>query len=126
MSDPKGNKTVYDYTPDGQLEQQVRYAAGQLQQPETTITYAYHRNGQLSSYSDGTHGASYAYTATGQLQSETTQFGPFSKSVAYGYHENGDLKHYTDPEGRTHEYHYDANRQLEAINLPNVGRYTVI
>jgi RHS repeat-associated protein len=125
MTDPKGNKTVYDYTPDGQLEQQVRYAAGQLQQPETTITYAYHRSGQLASYSDGTHGASYAYTATGQLQSETTQFGPFSKSVAYGYHDNGDLKHYTDPEGRTLEYHYDANRQLEAITLPNVGLYTV-
>jgi RHS repeat-associated protein len=45
--------------------------------------------------------------------------------VAYGYHDNGDLKHYTDPEGRTLEYHYDANRQLEAINLPNVGLYTV-
>jgi RHS repeat-associated protein len=65
------------------------------------------------------------YTATGQLQSETTQFGPFGKSVAYSYYDNGDLKHYTDPEGRTLEYHYDANRQLEAINLPNVGLYTV-
>lgn len=125
MTDPMGNKIDYQYDADGHLVIQTIFNHSDLQNAERIINYNYYIDGLLQSYDDGITNATYQYTDTNRLQQEEIDFGPFSKSYSYSYYKNGDLKTYTDAESQTITYTYDNNRQLQLVQIPNVGSYSV-
>ena len=80
--------------------------------------------GNLTGYDDGTTSASYAYDANNRKTGETVNYGPFAKSYAYTYTPNGQKATFTGPDGQIVRYGYDANNQLNSIELP-VGAMVV-
>jgi YD repeat-containing protein len=122
--DAKNQKTEYAYDDSGHLVQ-IRYLeALDHVNAVKTIDFTYDCAGNLAGYDDGITSATYAYDDQYRKLSETVDYGPFQLTHSYTYYKNGLKQSFTGPDGVTYEYTYDANNQLPAVNIPNLGSIT--
>lgn len=120
-STPNGEKVVYGYNDADELTSIEFFTTASDTVPTKKVTLGYNDLGQLTSYDDGETSGTYTYNEVGQLQTASTDFGPFTKSTSYTYDAVGNIATYTNPEGITYAYTYDANGQVKSVEIPGVG-----
>ncbi|WP_336366014.1 polymorphic toxin-type HINT domain-containing protein [Marinobacter sp. C2H3] len=118
---PGGETLVYTYDSADQMIRLDVYAGQSDATPAKTVDYTYNDLGLLASYNDGQTSAAYTYTELGQLDTVTTDYGPFSKSFRYQYNEDGVLSAYTTPEGDTYQYGYNEAGRPSSVVIPGIG-----
>lgn len=118
---PNGEKVVYTYNDADELTTIKFFTTASDTVPTKTVTLGYNDLGQLTSYEDGETSGTYTYDAVGQLQTASTDFGPFTKNISYTYDAAGNISTYTNPEGITYAYTYEANGQVTSVDIPGVG-----
>lgn len=123
--DPKGNKSIYVYDQDGNLDLHKKFAADDLQNPENEVDFDYYINGQLQYYGDDLITSQFIYDDKGMLIKEVVDFGQFTKDYGYTYYKNGSKKSYTDAEGITYNYEYNGLGKLRNLKIPMVGTYSI-
>jgi RHS repeat-associated protein len=123
--DPKNQRSEYIYDDTRHLTMVRCYGATDHATPVKTVTFTYDKSGKLESYIDGTTSASYSYDGAGRKNSETINYGPFSKIYSYSYYKNGLKKTYTNPDGIAYGYLYDNNNQLTGIQILDIGFITI-
>ena len=129
-TDAKGQQARYTYDDAGHTTAIVWYATAAATTPEKTVTLSYDEIGNLTGYNDGTTSGSYVYDANNRKIGATVNYGAFTKTLAYTYTANGLKASFTGPDGVVVRYGYDANNQLNSVQLPVgamvVNRYTWI
>ncbi len=119
--DAKNQKTEYEYDDANRLAFIRYYTTAIDTTPVKTVSFAYDTKGNLLSYSDGSTTASYTYDDLNRKLTETTNFGPFEKTLAYTWHKNSLKKSFTPPDGSAISYAYNENNQLAGIEIPGLG-----
>lgn len=118
---PEGEMVVYSYNQADEVIRIEFFADEMVASPNQTITLSYNELGQIATYADGETTGTYTYTQLGQLQTQTINYGPFTKSIQYTYDAAGNLATYTNPEDVTYSYSYDGAGQIRSINIPSEG-----
>lgn len=118
---PTGGELVYTYDKADQLTLLQRFQSTGDTDPERSVSFSYNKLGLLESYDNGDTSAVFAYTDLGQLESVTTDYGPFEKTIGYQYDNNGKVSSYTSPEGNTYSYTYDDAGRASTVAIPGVG-----
>ncbi|MDY6966794.1 MAG: hypothetical protein SVM80_12660, partial [Halobacteriota archaeon] len=123
--DAKNQKTAYIYDDAGRLTETRYFNPGDHVNPVKTVLFTYDKVGNLMSYDDGVTSALYTYDDLYRKTSETVDYGAFQKTLSYTYYKNGLKQTFTGPDNITYGYAYDANNQLNAVQIPNVGSVTI-
>ncbi len=123
--DPNGQKIVYIYdNANRQIEKNI-YTSVLATEPTQSVIYGYDNNDNLTSWQSGTLSGVLIRDNNGRQQSETINYGPFSKSYQYSYYDNGIVKSMTMPDGIVYHYEYDNNNQLTRFKIPGEGSLTI-
>ncbi|MEN2774877.1 discoidin domain-containing protein [Acetivibrio clariflavus] len=114
MVDGKGNRFVYSYNANGQLEK-IKYS------DNTTFEIEYDAAGRISTVKDQNEKVTkYDYDAAGNLEKVTLAYGIEGKEEvwSYDYDEAGNLTSITDPRGKVTKMEYDNVGRLKKQILP--------
>ena len=108
-----GQQRWIAYTPDSYNRlDQIDYPDGKV------VQYDYDLVGSTVHWSDGVFSETRAFDPLHRLETRTTHYPGFSKTVSYTYDSLGRIRSMTDGEGRTTWYHRNAINRLRYITHP--------
>ena len=92
---------------------------------QSTYTFGYDAQSNLTAWSDGVASATVVYDALDRKTSETLDYGPFNLTHGYGYSPGGLKERLTYPDGTSIGYTYDAQGEVQSVEIPGEGPITV-